>query len=269
MNNNTHPIIWGSWKNKPQEIEPKVLVERVAPRVYMERKAREMIAFIDEALDGFYNNDYKGTIDWFQLLKTHKVKAPYVPIIKEHFDPLLAEVEAVSGQNDAQLNEYYRKLSKKQIAAYVNVVSELIANLDIWSGVTKKLRKTRKKKPLSVQSTLKFFNYKESDDEYKIVSIDPQTIIGAKCLWVFNPKYNQIGFYLAEDETGLKIHRSQIRNFSTQNSMWKRIGTASAKAALNQYTALTLQRLWKTLDNKPNGLTGSINKDTILLKAIK
>ena len=107
---------------------------------------------------------------------------------------------------------------------------------------------------------------------YKLVSIDPQNIIGAQELWVFNVKTRKIGKYIATNGFSvgqLGIKGTTITGFDDVKSIQKTL--RKPEESLKEFASAGKVVLRKFLDNLTTTgikLNGRINNDVILLKVI-
>jgi hypothetical protein len=100
-----------------------------------------------------------------------------------------------------------------------------------------------------------------------LVSINPEDIIGAKELWIYNVKTRKLGKYLAAEYQELGVKGTSITGFDANTSVQKTLRKpedqlkefkAAGKVALRKF----LEDI-KAVDIK---LNGRINEDTVLLK---
>ena len=111
--------------------------------------------------------------------------------------------------------------------------------------------------------------YKKEDVEYKVVSINPVDIIGAKQLWVFNTKTRKLGVYHAWTEGGLNVKGTTINDY-TDNSCAKTLRKpADILLELQKATDRKYKIVFDGIRSTEQALTGRINADTILLKVFK
>lgn len=144
-----------------------------------------------------------------------------------------------------------------------NVLNFIVNSL--WKTLPKtRVRKVRK---LSPSQLVKKLNYSKDNSELSFTSIQPEKIIGAEVLWVFNHKTRKLGQYVAKDITGLTIKGSTVLNFDETKSFQKKLrkpkdvlkkvvdsGKVGQRSILDSVNAV----------NAP--LTGRINSDTLLVK---
>ena len=96
------------------------------------------------------------------------------------------------------------------------------------------------------------------------MSINPEKIIGAMELWVYNTKKNRLGVYYAENSVrGLNVKGSTILNYDSNISIQKK--ARKPDEVLKTLTKRTLNKNFKQLTTKDKEVTGRINAQTILL----
>jgi len=201
--------------------------------------------------------------EWFQK---NEVKPVHATGIIDYFEKRLENFNEESSSKKNK--EYYEGLSKKRIKS-IRSVMETIINDATRLGAIKKTRKTRKAKVLSHDKIVKNLKYLKNHAEFKLQSINPELIIGAEHLWVFNVKTRKLGLYVAKNIDGLNVKGSSILNF-TETSVSKTVRKPEKVLTdvLNG-TKVTLRKLMDSINSKPVELNGRINKDTVLLRIVK
>ena len=130
-------------------------------------------------------------------------------------------------------------------------------------------RKTRIIKPKKINPTkmVKKLNYLKSIENNKYVSIDPERIIGANTLWVWNTKSKKLGKYIAKPGETLSVKGSTIQNFEEISSIEKKIRKPDIVLSELMTSGKVYQRkLLNTVKAVEKQLTGRINKYQILIK---
>lgn len=237
----------------------------------IKEKQSAIIADIEDELDKFYNNNYSGTFSFYEFCQKNQLKAAHAKVVKEYYSRLLQEVrELTQPKPHPDLVEGYRHLNKTQIKNYYAFVSSICSDADRFSSNKVKERLPRKKKPKSTVDLIKKLNFKKEDSALKITSVNPQTIIGAKALWVYNTKYKAIGVYNASTERGLSVKGSTITQFNAATSISKtaRKPEETIEKALNSSPSAS-KKLLESLSTKEKMMNGRINNETILLRVIK
>jgi len=140
--------------------------------------------------------------------------------VHEHFGNTILEIKQVITGDDELLKEAYSGVSKGTLQKVYNWFTAMPSEGLV---VTQKTRKTRKKKVKSAAQILKLFICQKSDSELNVQSVDPETILGAQQLWVFNTKTRKLGVYYAANEKGLGVSRKSIDNYDEKTSFCKKI----------------------------------------------
>jgi hypothetical protein len=200
-------------------------------------------------------------------MATNGVKAPHARKIISHFTPKLDEPKLVlSGKAGEDLDEAYSCFTKVNIKKFVAFIEQIIADANRIVNNSKVTRKPKKAKKISADKLISKLQYKKEDVEFKVVSINPVEIIGAKQLWVFNTKTRKLGVYNAWTTGGLTIKGTTIDGF-TDNSSSKTLRKPNdVLQALAKATERKYKSTFDSIKATEQALTGRINNDTILLK---
>jgi hypothetical protein len=131
-------------------------------------------------------------------------------------------------------------------------------------------RKPRKKKPVSMEKKLSRLQFLKEYDDYDIVSINPEKIVGADELWVFNVRYDILQVYRSIDDNGLDVKGTTILNYDPDISIGKRTGRYSVKyiEAVKANTKAGLKNVMKDIKSVDIALNGRLNEHCVLLRAV-
>lgn len=284
MINNGAPLS----KERKEWIESKVLeiLARVStkPKVKKEtqpekpsiqdrvkEKISEYIAEIEEQLDLFVTSKYKTEFKIYDWLKVNDVKSSPANRIAEYYEPQLLELDELIGKNpDGDLVEGYSHLKKTEMRRLHAFIKEIVDDCKSHANNQKVVRKTRAKKPVSVDKQVGKVQYLNESNEYKIASISPANIIGASQLLVFNVKYRKLTHYVTDNPNGFAVKGTTIQNFDADASMTK--GLRKPNEVLPKVMTggkRVLNGLMDSINTKASAPNGRLNKDTLILKAIK
>jgi len=172
----------------------------------------------------------------------------------------LDEEIALTGE-DEDLNESWGFMGKREATRYRNLLQDIISGTHVEPTPRKKTIRQKKVKPADIQ--IKDLKYLERDDEHGCgSSVHPEKIIGAKFLWVWNPRYKKLGLY--KSRNGIMVTGSTLKNIDAdliqrhvrkpQEFFEEFVGTQRQK-----------EKLWEKLPGKTSPINGRINKDTLLL----
>jgi hypothetical protein len=226
-------------------------------------KANDIIGSVEELID---RGEEFSLYDW---LKSNEIPATYAPRIAAFYAPVLGELLEASEGIDPQLKEGYKNFNKKQLEARILMFNNIIEDAERYADTTKKVRKPRKPRAVSVEKKLKNFKFQKEDNTFKIASVNPEKIIGSQELWTFNTKYKTLTVFRALDRGGLQIKGTSIINYDENTSVTKRTGRKPevyVDKVLNG-GKVVLRKLMDELKNDAP-LAYRINENTILLKVV-
>jgi hypothetical protein len=232
--------------------------------------AGKMAEEIDYALDEFTTNpesfDPKA-IKILNLLKAKEAKAAHARIIKGFYTKSYEELQEAAEGNCEQLKEAYSHLSKPQLKKIIAFYHEIISACDMLGQEAKVNRKPRAKKTQPKEKIVAKLKYAKTDEQLKLVSINPTEIIGVKELWVYNIKSRKIGKYVANEYLELGVKGTSITGFNENLSVQKTL--RKPEEQLKEFKAAGKVQLRKFLDDiraVDIKLNGRINEDIILLR---
>lgn len=234
----------------------------------LREKVSEIAGDLEGAIDDFIISGYKDSKSPFSLMQD-RAKGVHANRIIEIFKKRRNEFDVVLNTKDTELREGYCNFSKPALKKLIAYCDMIITDAMKIAGESKATRKPRKRKTKTPDQIVSKMNYLEESKEYKLKSILPKQIIGSVQLWVFNVKTRSLGVYHAEDASGFSVKGSTILNFSESKSISKRL--RKPEATLPDVLSggkVTLRNILGNLSTKESLLTGRLNKDTIILRAI-
>ena len=232
--------------------------------------AYAMTEELEDALEAFHQGPESFDPKAFKilnLLRGKQAKAAHARVIKDFYQRQYDEYLELQEGKCEQLKEAYSHLSKVQIKKIAQFYSEIISACDMLSQEAKVNRKPRAKKPTDKFKLVAKVKYLKQDDKLKVVSINPQDIIGAKELWVFNTKTRKLGKYVASEYSELSVKGTSIINFDENKSVAKTL--RKPEEQLKEFKSAGKVQLRKFLEDIKAvdiKLNGRINEETILLK---
>jgi hypothetical protein len=250
---------------EPKEEDSKPVVS-IQDR--MRERAHDILGEIEGMIDDYIYD--KVEFSMYEWLQSNNIPAAYATSIISKFTPVLDELlEAYEGK-DEQLKEGYRHLKKADLKNLVSFYNTLIEDAERYSSNTKKVKKARKPRTVSVEKKIKNLKYQKEDQTYKIASVSPEKIIGAMELWTFNTKYKTITKLQAIDRGGLQVKGTSITNYCENNSITRSVGRKDPNEFLKRILEggkLVLRKVFDEIKTeKP--LAYRINENTILLRVI-
>jgi hypothetical protein len=249
---------------KKEEVSKQVI--SIQDRVT--NRANDLIASIEEQIDSFYHDgtQFKAS-DW---LSQHDVKPAIAQRIADYYKPLYSELfDALSGKVP-ELREAYSHYTKPKLKVYVEFIKSIVSAAETRAVVAKTVRKPRKKKEKPASVVVSKLKYKEKDETYNVVSVDPKQIVGANQLWVFNSKYRTLAVYNAMGPAGLNVKGSTLTGWDEKTSVVKTLRKPTEQLnRLKDGGKIVLRKFMDEIKCKPKTATGRINKDVVLVRIIK
>lgn len=254
---------------KLMALKPSVVaVEKNAPpklniQDHIAAQASLAIGEIEGAIDDFDFSTEKLEC----ILEEFKVKAPQALRIVKFFDKRLKFVEECLVSKDPELKGAYAHLSKKELKDYVvylNLILTKCKQVKVNAVVSRKPRAKKVKAASVVVSKMK---YLKGDNKLKVVSVNPESIVGANQLWVFNVKTRKLGVY--NSDGGLTVKGCTLQNFDESTSVQKTVRKPEVKVPEVVLAGkVALRKLMPDINAVETALTGRINKDTLLLRVV-
>ena len=233
----------------------------------IKQKADREIAEIEYILDQYVLVNRTFKFNWEAYLKSRDISSVVAEKISEFFVEEAKEVQGLIDvwATDEYVREEWGHFTKAELKKWKSFLDDLILQSHIISQA-KPVRKRKTKEKPALQ-LVKKLNFATENDSYK--SISPAKIIGAVQLWVYNIKTKKLGVYHAEDVRGLSVKGSTIQNFNSTTSVSKTLRKPDDTIPLLLDAGkVKLRNILTELKTKEKTLTGRINSDTILLRAI-
>ena len=257
-------------KGKAIKEETKVDTPTKSPQEYLNEKIDETIAEIENVIDS-----QDGDFSLYNHLQKTGAKSIYGKKVAEYYTPILAEINEALNKSDKELTEGYVKSfgGVRGLKKHQKFLQSIVDDAERFALNQKKTRvRKRKAKAKSAIDLVKKVNYKKEDKDLKLVSTNPANMIGASSLWTFNTKTRMLTVYNASDGGQLTVSGSTLKNFDEDKSESKKVRVTYLDTILPKVLnggKIALRKLLGDINAKGTTPNGRLNKDTILLRAIK
>lgn len=222
---------------------------------------------IDPLIDSVFSGATKWELPDFSALKLNGVQTTE---IKTYVASIAAEIELADSDEDYAEAYSQGKRLLNRVVKLCNEINEALGNTLVLTKASKKPRAPRKKRFVPASKHVSKLNYMKSDDKLGIASINPEKIIGASTLLVYNTKLRRLCVYNADDEAkGLQCKGSTLQNFNADQSIGKTL--RKPEEQLVQFLKGTKSKVAKefiAIRSAEKALTGRINNDCILLRIL-
>ena len=241
-----------------------VVRKKLTVQENIDNKVIDLLGAVDYAVDVWDTEPF----DMYTYLTENNVTSVVANKIPEHYLGIVEEVqEAIEGK-DEQLKEAYNFMNKTEKKKFVTFVKKIISDTNRYTENNKPIRKTRKPKQYSATKLVEKLSYLDHDPVNQVKSIDPTKIIGAKQLWLFNSKTNEIIKYDQEDRGGLSVKGTTLQNYHPKTSSSKKLGVKTEQVIerILEGGTIVLNKCMSEINSKASKVTGRINNNMIILK---
>jgi len=257
-----------SLKKKAQAEDDDNKKTVVSPTELTQRKTNGFLAEVDAAIDNYpeeyslYNELTRITAAHVTAKQTYEMLVP----IRDEVQELVNLPKSRKNPDQQQLDEGYSHLKPKERKAYLAFLNEMVSDAERYMQKKKALR-VSKPKVRSAEKQVAKVNYLKESAEYKVSSINPMMIVGAKRLFTFNTRYRQLSEYVTNSGMGFEVSGTTVKNIDTENS-----STVIVRKPLDLLPIVlgkSLRDVHKAMGEiktKRTEATGRINKDTIILR---
>jgi hypothetical protein len=248
----------------------QAVVTRKSPAEVVKEKTSDFIAEIENVLDDWSRGVWLDVDEYSVYNELQKIEAPYVMAkrVVEYYTPIRDEIEELVKKKTPELVEGYGNMTIKRRRELLKLLNRIVEDAEKYGAAKSATRKPRKKKAVSVSQMTAKVNYLKDSPDFKIASVDPSEIIGAKIVWLFNVKYRTMT--RIESSNGLTIKGTTIYDFDDDKCVKKTIRKPEEFfASMAKTTKAKMDRQFKSLKTKEAVSTGRMSNDTIIYKVYK
>jgi hypothetical protein len=248
-------------KEKEEKEKPKKVVS-IQDRLH--GKVEDFISSIEGQVDDFIDSDYKMKYDVYNHMLEVGCKAAHARKMRPFYVDCYNELVDVYNKDDEYYVEAWSHLKPKYHKKMMDFYGIIVDDLERIIKNSTAQRKPRKKKTLSATRLINKLKYQQEFTDLKLVSVNPEKIIGAKELWVYNTRYNKLGVYHAVNSIrGLSVKGCTIQHFDEDTSIQKTV--RKPQEVLEVLNKRSLKKQLNDMKTKEQTMTGRINAQTILL----
>ena len=253
-----------------REQEQKEAEKKSAPKISiqdrLQGKVEEYISMIEAKVDDFIDSNYKMKYEPYNHLLEIGCKAAHARKMRPFYIDCYNELVDVYNKDDEYYMEAWSHLKPKYHKIMMDFYGTIVDDLERIIKNSTAQRKPRKRKTFTASKLIRKLKYQKEFTDLKLVSINPEKIVGAKELWVYNTRYKTLGVYHAVSSVrGLSVKGCTIQDFDEDISIQKT--ARKPQDALGALNKRSLKKQLKDMKTKEQTLTGRINGQTILLGA--
>jgi hypothetical protein len=249
--------------SEKQDLEKKSR-PKISIQDRLRNKVEDFISAVEGQADDFVDSDYKMKYDPYNHMLEIGCKAAHARKMRPFYVDCYNELVDVYNKDDEFLLEAWSHLKPKYHKKMMDFYGVIVDDLERIIKNSTAQRKPRKKKTLSAARLIKKLKYQPEFSDLKLVSVNPEKIIGANELWVYNTRYKTLGVYHAVNSVrGLSVKGCTIQHFDEDTTTQKTV--RKPQDVLSVLTKRSLKKQLNNMKTKEQTLTGRINAQTILL----
>jgi len=246
-------------KDVEKKSRPKISIQ-----ARLQNKVEEFISAVEGQVDDFIDSDYKMKYDVYNHMSKIGCNAVHARKMRPFYVDCYNELVDVYNQDEEYYLEAWSHLKPKYHKKMMDFYGLIVDDLERIIKNSTAQRKPRKKKTLTATRLVKTLKYQQEFSDLKLVSVNPEKIIGANELWVYNTRYKTLGVYHAVNSVrGLSVKGCTIQHFDEDMSIQKTV--RKPKDILSVLNKRSLKKQLNNMKTKEQKMTGRINAQTILL----
>jgi hypothetical protein len=247
------------------EEEKKEETVKVVDRPSIQERISEKVSDFIGEVEAIVDNP-PADFSMYKMLQSAEFPAKLASKVAEYYRPIAEEMSEVTNKTEG-----YESYKKPALAARAELFNSIVSDCERYAGNLKKSRAPRKKKTITADKKLKFFQYQKQDNALKLSSVNPESIIGAQELWTFNTKYKTLTLFKARGPAGLDVKRTAIDGYDVEASVSKRVGRKTEDIIKRVLTGgkIVLRKIFDEISSDPIKLSDRINNNIILLKTVR
>lgn len=251
---------------KSIKVDEVVVLNVPSPIDRMRNKVYNTIIRELEEVEEAWMNGEKAEINLFERCQVHGIKANAVNIIIEWLEPRVQEYDDAITKKDEDAVEFFSHLKKPELKRQFKVLSDALADCERVKSASKATRKTRVKKPQAADKQVAKLKFMKDSNEFKIASINPLLIVGAKRLILFNTKSKKIEEYQTARPDGFEVKGQGLQHINHSRGKTLRKPDEFLPIALKK-TAKQFEKEFNNLTTKEYKPNGRFNDKIIILYA--
>ena len=190
-------------------------------------------------------------------------------VTKNQVDELIAEYKFTFDElnqlsDSEEIQESYADYTPKQRKTIQTFFNNLYAQFDQYKNVkSKRAKPVRKTRKPDKQKLISKLRYLKESTEYRIASVDPAKLLGAKTAVTFNTKTRDVSIFYGIDD-GISVRGTTLVGFDTEKSVTKRL--RKPNDVLSHGVRAGLENAFAAAKSKAKAANGRMNENIIIVK---
>ena len=252
-------------KNEDTGAKSNVVV--LTPLQRYQAKLNDTILTDLDELEDLWIGGEEPDFDLYNRFRYHGLTGKAAEPVRKILEGWLLDFNDAYHKRCDQAVEGYSHIKRSVMRRRIKHVELMLADCDKLKAASAATRKVRKPRVKSADKQVVKMRYKKEDKDFKIVSINPISIIGAMRLYVFNAKTREITEYVSGSTSGFSVRGTTLQAVDLENSRKIRLRKPDDFLPIVQSkTIKQIDNAWKKLTTKESKPNGRINDDCILIK---
>jgi len=252
-------------KNEDTSAKSNVVV--LTPLQRYQAKLNDTILTDLDELEDLWIGGEEPDFDLYNRFRYHGLTGKAAEPVRKILEGWLLDFNDAYHKRCDQAVEGYSHIKRSVMRRRIKHVELMLADCDKLKAASAATRKVRKPRVKSADKQVVKMRYKKEDKDFKIVSINPISIIGAMRLYVFNAKTREITEYVSGSTSGFSVRGTTLQAVDLENSRKIRLRKPDDFLPIVQSkTIKQIDNAWKKLTTKESKPNGRINDDCILIK---
>jgi hypothetical protein len=235
------------------------------PADVLKLKKEELIGSIEEVLD---TEEYDIAYSPYDQLQKDGHAQTTARAIIDYYGPVLEEAKELVHKKTPDLVEGYSHMPVPVRKKYLEFLQHIIDDTTRFVMAKKATRKTSKPRTKTAYAQVSKLQYLKESKEFKITSIDPLLIVGARVVWAFNTKYKQLTEFVSRARDGFEVKGTSLQ--MTDPALTRIIRLRKPQEFLPIIQSKTQKQIsvaYNQLTTKQSPRSdGRINKDTLIMR---
>jgi hypothetical protein len=252
-------------KNEDTSAKSNVVV--LTPLQRYQAKLNDTILTDLDELEDLWIGGEEPDFDLYNRFRYHGLTGKAAEPARKILEGWLLDFNDAYHKRCDQAVEGYSHIKRSVMRRRIKHVELMLADCDKLKAASAATRKVRKPRVKSADKQVVKMRYKKEDKDFKIVSINPISIVGAMRLYVFNAKTREITEYVSGSTSGFSVRGTTLQAVDLENSRKIRLRKPDDFLPIVQSkTIKQIDNAWKKLTTKESKPNGRINDDCILIK---
>ena len=254
---------------KSEIAEEKLNVVVLTPlQRYQEKLNNTIMSDLDDLEDSWIGGE-EADFDLYNRFRYHGLTGKAAEPVRRVLEGWLLDFNDAYKKRCDQAVEGYSHIKRSVMRRRIKHVELMLADCDKLKAASAATRKVRKPRVKSADKQVVNMKYKKEDNDYKLVSINPISIVGSYRLYVFNAKTREITEYVSGKVDGFSVKGTTLQGFDPDNSRKIRLRKPEDFIKIAQSkTPRQINTAWSKLTTKESKPNGRINTDCILLRIL-